>query len=82
MIQKLINPIKFDKDQTWVVIARDGERFYVAKEEDVKDFESLDGNLLDIVSTPLLQWAILVEYPLKKFVRLQKMLTQRFLDED
>lgn len=82
MIQKLLHPIKFDKDLEWVVIARDGEKFYVAKESDVKDFNSLDGELLDIVSTPLLQWAIIVNYPLKKFVRLQKMLTQRFLDEN
>lgn len=82
MIQKLINPIKFDKESEWVVVARDGELFYVAKEKDVKDFESLDGELLDIVTTPLLQWAILVDYPLKKFVRLQKMLIQRFLNED
>lgn len=82
MIQKLINPIKFDKESDWVIVARDGERFYVAKEKDVKDFNALDGELLDIVTTPLLQWAILVDYPLKKFVRLQKMLTQRFLDEE
>jgi hypothetical protein len=81
MVQKLLNPIKFDKDSEWVVVARDGERFYVAKESDIKDFEALDGELLDIVTTPLLQWAILIDYPIKKFVRLQKMLTQRFLDE-
>jgi hypothetical protein len=80
MIQKLVTPIKFDSDSDWVVIARDGEKFYVAKEDDISDFNTLDGELLEIITTPLLQWAITIDYPLKKFVRLQRMLTQKFLD--
>ena len=79
MIQKLHTPIKFDDDLDWLIIARDGEKFFVAKSEDVKDYDSIDNDLLDIISTSLLTWAITVSYPLKKFVRLQKMLSEKFI---
>jgi len=57
-------------------VARDGEKFFVAKESNISEDDSLD--LLDMKSKSLLQWAIEFDYPLRKFVKLQKTLVQKF----
>lgn len=76
MIEKLQKPIRFDKEVEWLVVARDGEKFFVAKESNISEDDSLD--LLDMKSKSLLQWAIEFDYPLRKFVKLQKTLVQKF----
>lgn len=77
MIEKITPPIKFDKEHKYIVVARDGEKFYVANEEIVASDPHMD--LLEMGSRPLLQWALEVEYPLKKFISLQKLLSKKFL---
>ena len=76
MIEKLQKPIRFDKEVGWLIVARDGEKFYVAKEDSISESDSVD--LLDIKSKSLLQWALEFDYPLRKFVKLQKTLVQKF----
>lgn len=76
MIEKLQKPIRFDKEVEWLVVARDGEKFFVAKESNISEDDSLD--LLDMKSKSLLQWALEFDYPLRKFVKLQKTLVQKF----
>lgn len=76
MIEKLQKPIRFDKEVEWLVVARDGEKFFVARESNISDDDSLD--LFDMKSKPLLQWALEFDYPLRKFVKLQKTLVQKF----
>lgn len=76
MIEKLQKPIRFDKEVGWLIVARDGEKFYVAKEDNISESDSID--LLDMKSKSLLQWALEFDYPLRKFVKLQKTLVQKF----
>jgi hypothetical protein len=76
MIEKLQKPIRFDKEVEWLVVARDGEKFFVAKESNISEDDSID--LLDLKSKSLLQWALEFDYPLRKFVKLQKTLVQKF----
>ena len=76
MIEKLQKPIRFDKDVEWLVVARDGEKFYVSKASNISEDDSVE--LVDIKSKPLLQWALEVDYPLRKFVKLQKTLVEKF----
>jgi hypothetical protein len=76
MIEKLQKPIRFDKEVGWLIVARDGEKFYVAKEDSISESDSVD--LLDMKSKSLLQWALEFDYPLRKFVKLQKTLVQKF----
>jgi hypothetical protein len=76
MIEKLQKPIRFDKEVGWLIVARDGEKFYVAKEDKISESDSID--LLDMKSKSLLQWALEFDYPLRKFVKLQKTLVQKF----
>jgi hypothetical protein len=76
MIEKLQKPIRFDKEVGWLVIARDGEKFYVAKESNISEDDSLD--LMEMKSKSLLQWALEFDYPLRKFVKLQKTLVNKF----
>ena len=76
MIEKLQKPIRFDREVGWLIVARDGEKFYVAKEDKISESDSID--LLDMKSKSLLQWALEFDYPLRKFVKLQKTLVQKF----
>ena len=76
MIEKLQKPIRFDKDVEWLVVARDGEKFYVSKASNISESDSIE--LVDIKSKPLLQWALVFDYPLRKFVKLQKTLVEKF----
>ena len=76
MIEKLQKPIRFEKDVEWMVVARDGEKFYVAKAANISEEDSVD--LVDLKSKPLLQWALEFDYPLRKFVKLQKTLVEKF----
>jgi len=76
MIEKLQKPIKFDKEFDWMVVARDGEKFYVAKSSNISADDSVE--LMDLKSKPLLQWALEIDYPIRKFVKLQKTLVEKF----
>ncbi len=76
MIEKLSKPIRFDKEQNWLVVARDGEKFYVAQESKVA--AQPEAELIDWLPKNLLQWATEVNYPIAKFVRLQKVLVEKF----
>lgn len=76
MIEKLQKPIRFDQDVEWLVVARDGEKFYVSKASNFSKDDSIE--LVDIKSKPLLQWALEANYPLRKFVKLQKTLVEKF----
>jgi len=58
------------------VVARDGEKFYVAKASNISEDDSIE--LVDFKSKPLLQWALEFDYPLRKFVKLQKTLVEKF----
>ena len=51
MIEKLQKPIRFDKDVDVLVVARDGEKFYVSDAE-----PSLDLPLTEMKIRPLLEW--------------------------
>jgi hypothetical protein len=76
MIEKISKPVRFDKDVNWLVVARDGEKFFVAKEDVVAEDPSMD--LIEMGSRSLLQWAMEYNYPLRKFVKLQKLLTEKY----
>lgn len=76
MIEKLIKPVKFDKHQPFLVVARDGEKFYVAHEQVLAEDSNIEFE--DMGARTLLQWAIEVSYPLRTFVRLQKLLSQKY----
>lgn len=76
MIEKLTKPIRFDKDQNWLVVARDGEKFYVAQESTI--VARPEAELIDWYPKDLLRWATEVNYPISKFVRLQKVLVEKF----
>lgn len=73
MIEKLQKPIRFDKDVDVLVVARDGEKFYVSGTD-----PSLDLSLEDMRIRPLLEWAMVVNYPIRKFVRAQRVLSAKF----
>ena len=73
MIEKLSKPIRFDKDVDVLVVARDGEKFYVSGTD-----PSLDLSLEDMKIKPLLEWAMVVNYPIRKFVRAQRVLSAKF----
>jgi hypothetical protein len=73
MIEKLSKPIRFDKDVDVLVVARDGEKFYVSGTD-----PSLDLSLEGMKIKPLLEWAMVTNYPLRKFVRAQRVLSAKF----
>jgi hypothetical protein len=73
MIEKLQKPIRFDKDVDVLVVARDGEKFYVSDTD-----ASLDLPLEDMKIRPLLEWSMIVNYPIRKFVRAQRVLSARY----
>jgi hypothetical protein len=74
MIEKLQKPIRFDKDVDVLVVARDGEKFFVSGSD-----PSLDLPLTEMKIRPLLEWAVIVNYPIRKFVRAQRVLSAKFL---
>ena len=76
MIEKLRKPIKFDKELPWLVVARDGEKFFVAKEDLLQADPELD--LFEMNARNLLQWAMEYNYPIAKFVKLQKLLVEKY----
>lgn len=70
MYNKLLRPIIFDKEYDFVIVGHEGERFYVAprgSEDQVED--PLD----------LLEWSLDRDYPLKKFIQVQKALIRKCL---
>lgn len=76
MIEKISKPIRFDKQIPWLVVARDGEKFFVAKEDTLLDDPDLE--LMEMGSRSLLQWAMEYNYPIRKFVKLQKLLVNKY----
>lgn len=76
MIEKISKPVRFDKEVPWLIVARDGEKFFVAKEDILAEDPSME--LIEMGSRSLLQWAVEYQYPLRKFVRLQKLLTEKY----
>lgn len=79
----LERPVKFDKLYPWVIVARDGEQFYVCKEDEYEDSKDLfNSEIFDLLSfKSFLQWAIEVDYGVRKFVKIQKKLVgDYFLD--
>jgi hypothetical protein len=73
MIEKLPKPIRFDKDTDFLVVARDGEKFYVSNFD-----PSLDLPLSEMKPKTLLEWAMVTNYPLRKFVRAQRIISAKF----
>jgi hypothetical protein len=73
MVEKLQKPIRFDKDVDVLVVARDGEKFYVSDVD-----TSLDLPLTEMKIRPLLEWAMISNYPLRKFVRAQRVLSAKY----
>jgi len=76
MIEKLPKPIRFDNDHSFLVVAHDGEKFFVANEETLRDDPNMD--LVEMGARTLLQWALEVNYPIRKFIRLQKLLVEKY----
>ena len=74
MIEKIQKPIRFDKDVYVLVVARDGEKFFVSDSD-----PSLDLSLEDMRIRPLLEWAMITNYPLKSFVRAKRVLSAKYL---
>lgn len=77
MIERVSKPILFDKEAGVLVVARDGEKFYVAEEHVVGT--GIEKPLKDLGMKTLLEWAMLKNYPLNKFVRAQRVLSAKFL---
>jgi hypothetical protein len=73
MIEKLPQPIRFDKDTDFLVVARDGEKFFVSNTD-----PSLDLPLTEMKPKTLLEWAMITNYPIRKFVRAQRVLSAKF----
>jgi hypothetical protein len=73
MIEKLPKPIRFDKDVDVLVVARDGEKFFVSDVD-----TSLDLPLSEMKTRSLLEWAMVTNYPLRKFVRAQRVLSAKY----
>lgn len=78
MIEKISKPVRFDKEVPWLIVARDGEKFFVAKEDILAEDPTME--LIEMGSRSLLQWAIEYQYPLRKFVRLQKLLVEKYFN--
>lgn len=74
MVEKLQKPVRFDKDVDVLVVARDGEKFFVSNKD-----ASLDLPLTEMSIRPLLEWAVITNYPIRKFVRAQRVLSAKFM---
>jgi len=80
-MQKLTKPIVFDKLYEYVVLARDGEKFYVCSADELIEYEDISEVLLEkLPIKSLLQWAVENDYPIKKFVKLQKLLMEKYFE--
>jgi hypothetical protein len=73
MIEKLPKPIRFDKDTDFLVVARDGEKFYVSNSD-----PSLDLPLSEMKPKTLLEWALVTNMPIRKFVKVQRILSAKY----
>ena len=73
MIEKLQKPIRFDKDVDVLVVARDGEKFFVSDRD-----ASLDLSLEDMKIRTLLEWAMITNYPIQKFIKAQRVMSAKF----
>ena len=78
MIEKISKLVRFDKEVPWLIVARDGEKFFVAKEDILAEDPTME--LIEMGSRSLLQWAMEYDYPLRKFVRLQKLLVEKYFN--
>lgn len=76
MIERIAKPVRFDKDIPWLVVAHDGEKFFVAKDEVVLEDPNME--LIEMGSRSLLQWAMEYNYPIRKFVKLQRLLVSKY----
>lgn len=76
MIERISKPVRFDKDVPWLVVAHDGEKFFVAKENVIAEDPGME--LVEMGSRSLLHWAMEYDYPLRKFVKLQKILVDKY----
>lgn len=76
MIERITKPIRFDKDVPWLVVAHDGEKFFVAKEDVIAEDPEME--LVEMGSRSLLQWAMEYDYPLRNFVKLQRILVEKY----
>jgi hypothetical protein len=74
MIEKLSKPIRFDTQTDFLVVARDGEKFFVSDSD-----PSLNLSLEEMKPKTLLEWAMITNYPLRKFIRAQRVLSAKFL---
>lgn len=74
MVEKLQKPVRFDKDVDVLVIARDGEKFFVSNKD-----ASLDLPLTEMNIRSLLEWAMITNYPIRKFIRAQRVLSAKFM---
>ncbi len=73
MIEKLSKPIRFDTQTDFLVVARDGEKFFVSDSD-----PSLNLSLEEMKPKTLLEWAMTTNYSLRKFVRAQRVLSAKF----
>lgn len=76
MIEKLPKPILFDKDVDVLVIARDGEKFYVVDSDTATN--GLEKPLTEMKAKTLLEWAMATNYPIAKFTRAQRVLSAKY----
>lgn len=80
-MKKLPKPVVFDKLYSHAVVARDGEKFFVCAEKELSEIEDITENVLsNLPLKSLLLWAIENDYPLAKFVRLQKILVEKYFE--
>jgi len=75
-MERLPKPLKFSNDTDWFIVARDGERFYIAPGDKLR--ENPLASMEDLGPKTLLEWAMETDYPIAKFVRLQKVLVEKY----
>jgi|688.fasta_scaffold334992_2 hypothetical protein len=73
MIEKLSKPIRFDTQTDFLVVARDGEKFFVSDSD-----PSLNLSLEEMKPKTLLEFALVTNMPIRKFVRAQRVLSAKF----
>ena len=76
MIERITKPIRFDREVPWLVVAHDGEKFFVAKEDVIAEDPEME--LVEMGSRSLLQCAMEYDYPLRRFVKLQRILVEKY----
>jgi hypothetical protein len=73
MIEKLSKPIRFDTQTDFLVVARDGEKFFVSDSD-----PSLNLSLEEMKPKTLLEFALVTNMPIRKFIRAQRVLSAKF----